>query len=553
MPWTLYRYILSELLKLLGLTTVVMVVVMSFAAAFQPMSDGLLTPAMFVKFVIFTAPTVLGLALPFAGAFASTLTFLRLSNDNEVTACLASGISYRRLLAPVLGLGLVLTVCLLLLANHVVPRFFKMAERTATRDVVGLMAGQLANHEPFVARGANSGGKQSFVIYADQTIQHPPPVLQNTPLPLTQLVELRGVAVGEVNEENEITHDTTAERAQLMVFEDDRTMDAWIKLRLDDVTRHDIGYVKSLRTRMIRVPSQFADDPSFFSSAQLAGLQKQPEHYDRVRKKMDGLAAALATESVRNALAVTRERAVLEGVLEARYVLQASTVENDGSGALQLGGGVKVSYFATGDTSGPPDRLYIAPRAEVHVSTNRFDPEPAIDLTLFEVTVHGSEEDDAPAVGEASLTLRELSWPSKIVSNDLANQDVSQLLAKAAEPTFTASAGVMGGVDALQGAVKKLKRSIVAERNRRAASSVSCALLILVGAVLSIHLRGQTPLTVYFWSFLLAIVTLIVVSTGVNITRGTDTPLAVGLGVLWSGNAMLTGVIAVLYFKIVRH
>ena len=35
MPWTLYKYILRELLKLLGLTTVVLVVVMSFAAAVQ--------------------------------------------------------------------------------------------------------------------------------------------------------------------------------------------------------------------------------------------------------------------------------------------------------------------------------------------------------------------------------------------------------------------------------------------------------------------------------------------------------------------------------------
>ena len=128
-----------------------------------------------MKFVLFTSPTVLGLALPFAGAFASTLTFLRLSNDNEIIACSASGISYRRLLAPVFGLGLVLTVCLLLLANQVVPHFFRLAAQAATRDAVGLMAGQLANHEPFLAKGIDPQGSQSFVIYADETVQHEPP------------------------------------------------------------------------------------------------------------------------------------------------------------------------------------------------------------------------------------------------------------------------------------------------------------------------------------------------------------------------------------------
>jgi len=556
MPWTLYKYILRELLKLLGLTTVVLVVVMSFAAAFQPMSDGLLTPGLFVKFVIFTAPTVLGLALPFAGAFASTLTFLRLSNDNEIVACSASGISYRRLLAPVFGLGLVLTVCLLLLANQVVPRFFRLAAQAATRDVVGLMAGQLANHEPFVARGIDPQGSQSFVIYADQTIQHAPPAGLDSPLPMTQLVELRGVAVGEVNADNRIEHDTTAERARLMVFEDDKTRDAWIKLRLDEVTRHDIGYVKSLQTRMIRVPSQFSEDPKFFSSGELTRLNEAPEGYDGVRRRMDQLAAALATESVRNALAVTRERAVLEGVLSARYVLSAAEVgpgDTDADGGLVLNGGVRVAYYAGGDTAGEPDRTYAAPRADVQVRTNRFDPEPAIDLLLTDATIRGPESSGFPPVNEPSLALRGLAWPSRILSDDLANQTAAQLFARAAEPTFAGASAVAARTRDLHKEVGKLKRSILAERNQRAASAVSCALLILLGAVLSIHLRGQAPLTVYFWSFLLAIITLIVISTGVNVAGGTDSPLGVGLAVMWSGNALLLSVIAVLYVKVVRH
>ena len=556
MPWTLYKYILRELLKLLGLTTVVLVVVMSFAAAFKPMSDGLLTPDLFVKFVLFTSPTVLGLALPFAGAFASTLTFLRLSNDNEIIACSASGISYRRLLAPVFGLGLVLTVCLLLLANQVVPHFFRLAAQAATRDVVGLMAGQLANHEPFLADGIDPGGSQSFVIYADETVQHEPPVGLDTPLRMTQLVELRGVAVGEVNGQNRIENDTTAERARLMVFEDDQTQDAWIKLRLDDVTRHDIGYVKSLSTRMIRVPSQFSEDPKFFSSGELTRLSESPEGFDGVRRKMDQLAAALATESVRNALAVTRDRAVLDGVLSARYVVSAAEVtagEADAHGGLVLGGGVRVAYYADGDTAGEADRTYSAPEASAQVRTSRFDPEPAIDLTLTDATIRGPASSELPAVNEPTLSLRGLSWPSRILSDDLANQTAAQLLARAAEPTFAGATAVAERTSDLRGAVIGLKRDILAERNQRAASAVSCALLILLGAVLSIHLRGQSPLTVYFWSFLLAIVTLIVTSTGVNLAGGHKGLLSFGLAVIWSGNALLVTVIAVLYAKVVRH
>lgn len=559
MPWTLYKYILRELLKLLGLTTMVLVVVMSFAAAFKPMSDGLLTPGLFVKFVLFTAPTVLGLALPFAGAFASTLTFLRLSNDNEIVACSASGISYRRLLAPVFGLGLVLTVCLLLLANQVVPHFFRLAAEAVERDVVGLMAGQLANQEPFVIGDVNPQSSQSFVIYADETIQHTPPVNLDAPLTMIQLVELRGVAVGEVNADNRIEHNTTAERALLMVFEDEVTRDAWIKLELDEVTRSEEGYAKSLDTNLIRVPSQFVEDPKFFSSGDLTRLSAAPEGYDSVRRKMDDLAAALATESVRHALGVTRERAVLEGVLSERYVVSAAEVgpsvaeADDGSGGLTLGGGVRVAYYRNGETAGEPDRTYTAQQANVQVRTSRFDPEPAIYLTLTDATVISPDTLGTPPVNDPSLSLPDLKWPARILSDDLANQTAAQLFARAAEPTFAQAAAVSSGIDGLRRAVARLKLNIVAERNQRAASAVSCALLILLGAVLSIHLRGQSPLTVYFWSFLLAIVTLIIISTGENVTGGTDSPLGVGLAVMWSGNALLIVVIAVLYVKVVRH
>ena len=70
MPWTLYRHILKELLKVMVPTTVVLVLVISFAAAIKPLADGLLEPRALVRFVLFLTPTMLQFALPFAAAFA---------------------------------------------------------------------------------------------------------------------------------------------------------------------------------------------------------------------------------------------------------------------------------------------------------------------------------------------------------------------------------------------------------------------------------------------------------------------------------------------------
>ncbi|MEL7087760.1 MAG: LptF/LptG family permease, partial [Planctomycetota bacterium] len=192
MPWTLYKYILRETGKLLLLTTLVLVVVMSFGAAVQPMSEGKLSAGLLVKFVLFTAPTVLGFALPFAGAFASTLVFIRLANDNEIVACSASGISYLRILAPVFGLGLVLTGGMLFLANSVVPSFYRLAERTVESDAITLLVTQL-NQQRFVELK-----DQGLVIYADTATQFPPQQIEGSVLPMTQLIQLEGVAVGEI-------------------------------------------------------------------------------------------------------------------------------------------------------------------------------------------------------------------------------------------------------------------------------------------------------------------------------------------------------------------
>src|SRR4051794_40448386 len=115
MPWTLYRYILRELLRVLALSGTVLVVLVGFAVAIKPLSDGMLGPWSLVKFVAFTIPTVVGFVLPFAAAFSGTMVFSRMAADNEIIACRASGMSYPTMMLPVFALGLVLTLSLFFL------------------------------------------------------------------------------------------------------------------------------------------------------------------------------------------------------------------------------------------------------------------------------------------------------------------------------------------------------------------------------------------------------------------------------------------------------
>jgi lipopolysaccharide export LptBFGC system permease protein LptF len=555
MPWTLYRYILGELLKLLVLTTAVLVVVMSFGAAIQPMSDGKLSPGLLVKFVVFTMPTVLGFALPFAGAFASTLVFIRLANENEILACSASGISYLRILAPVLALGLVLTGGMLYLSNTVVPNFFRLAERTAESDVITLMVSELntRNHVEF--------DDQDLVIYADRATQFPPQPIEGSALPMTQLIQLEGVAVGETDGEERIRQDTTARAATLMVFGDGQSEDAWVRLNLENVVRYDPGTggysrVDSLRSRPIRIPSPLNDNPKFLSAGDLDAYQREPERHDGVREEIRQLASAMATESLRQAFNAVKDRAVLHGALPGdRYVVSAPTLAEEGEFLRLSAEGdrpVRIDFYADGRVSGNPARTYEASTALVRVRTNALSPEPTIEINLRDVTILGDPSDPGGvAVGNRGITFRQLTWP-RFLPEDLEDRRAGELLAEAAAPAYAASDAVASAGNRLRGVVAELRSEIVAQRHERAASAVSCSLLLLLGAVLSIRLKGQAALLVYFWSFILAIVTLIIINSGVNIVGGTPASLTVGMTVLWSGNLLLLLVLVFSYWRMSR-
>lgn len=553
MPWTLYKYILRELLKLLALTTAVLVVVMSFAAAVQPMSDGQLSAGLLVKFVVFTAPTVLGFALPFAGAFASTLVFIRMAGDNEILACSASGISYLRVLAPVLALGLVLTGGMLYLANYVVPSFYRMAERTIESDVISLLVSQLGQRQTFEFPGEN------IVVYADDANEFPPLPTPGSLLPMTQLVELKGVVVGETDANGTILQDTTAKSAVLQVYGDRATEDAWGVFQLSNVVRYapTTGVLMRLAFTEIgplKIPSPFSDNPKFLSAKDLRRYEREPERFGDVQDGVQRLASAMATESLRNAFEVVKDRAVLHGALQGdRYVLSVPSVkEEDDLLTLSSAPGrpIRVAFFDNGRVEGTPSRLYESESAFVRVRTTALSLEPTIDIELRDVTVTGPNGE--LAVGNKALQFRQLSWP-EFLPADLQDRRARELLAEAGDDAYAASSSVGSAVNALESELQSLRRNIMGQRHERAAAAVSCSLLLLLGAVLSIRLKGQSPLVVYFWSFLLAIVTLIIINSGVNLAGDTKASMALGMGVVWSGNVLLLFVLLLGYRRLSRN
>jgi lipopolysaccharide export system permease protein len=547
MPWTLYKYILRELIKLMAISVAVLVAMISFAAAIKPMSDGLLSPAAMLKFVGYSAPTMLGFALPFAGAFASTLVFTRMAADNEVLACSASGLSYTRILAPVAALGLVLTMGLFYLSNFVVPGFYRMASQTLETDMMSIMVTQLNQNRPFKEI-------PGYVLYADNAVQMPAPPETGA----TRFIQLTGVAVGELDELDRVRADSTAKIANILLFQDDQGSRVTLKLLEAMRYRADVGeleYISSLPIGPETIPSLFDDDPKFRSWPELRQLNDEPERYDEVREAKGELAREVAAAELRTSIREYlkanhgRDGVVLKGSLE-NYLIHSPSVRTV-DGALRLesrpGRPVTIQYPA----EGPFQRRIEAESGSIEIDPGKRELQPSASIELRQVRIFrvpGTE----PMTETPAYTQPGLGWPTPLIADDIESQPLSALQS-AASIHYGKSRNVDNAGKDLDRNILKLGRKIISQLHERAASALTCLMLLVFGAVLAMHLKGHMPLVVFFWSFMLAIISIIIINTGQNLASSTKVTVSAGLTVLWAGNAGMALAILIVYRRLARN
>lgn len=555
MPWILYRYIVKELLKLMIASAVVLVLVISFAASIKPMTEGLLGPEAMIKFLMFTAPAMLTYVLPFAGAFASTLVFLRMTNDNEIVACSASGMSYGQILLPVVVLGVVLTMFLFGMSNFIIPRFHKAAAQTIERDLMSMLVTRLNTGQPFEMRDT--------VLYADGARTVPEEEVSWTRVKPDRVVELRGVVVGQTDRDDVIRGDATARRANVALYRDDGQ--SWVTILLNDVMfyhpeRGQLIYLQRHEWPAVRMPNYFMNRPKYLSWPELRQLARKPERLDRIRKNKVNLAASIAAMNLAEHLRTkhdaeggrTEGSLVLEGGQPgSQYTLRAPVIEARGD-ALTLRATDErpiVVEFRSGTSS---DRRYEARTANVGIEAGEEPNRPIVDIELIEARVHDLRSGGRFTEWERT-TLPRLVPIEPMLDQPVDRYTVGQLLGMAAQPPYDASRQVARAANQLSIDILATSRRIKGQLHARAASSIACLLLLLMGTLISMLCRGSLPLVVFFWSFLLAIVSIVIMTSGQNMAKDIEIPMALSLAVLWSGNLLLVVVLGVVYCRLAKH
>ncbi|MCL2641074.1 MAG: LptF/LptG family permease, partial [Phycisphaerales bacterium] len=177
---TLHWYISRELLRIFFLAASVLTTLLAFGGTFKEVTKRGIEISQLTTIMMNLMPAMLAYTIPIAALFAAVQVYWRLSTDNELTACRASGISFVAIVMPALFLGVVMASTDLLFVNYVVPIFLQKTERVIYSDLGRLLVNQIGRQESFTS------GK--YILYANSAVQIP------TDEPNTTIVCLDGMA-----------------------------------------------------------------------------------------------------------------------------------------------------------------------------------------------------------------------------------------------------------------------------------------------------------------------------------------------------------------------
>ena len=137
------------------LTFVVLIVGHLLFGVIRPVVERGVPIGVVLQFILYQVPNAIALALPVSMLLAAAIGIHRLARDNELVALRAAGISLPGLLAPVWGVGVLVSVTSFLVAEYVQPEADRRAEGIITgvlmsRETLALQPGKFSSVTPEV-------------------------------------------------------------------------------------------------------------------------------------------------------------------------------------------------------------------------------------------------------------------------------------------------------------------------------------------------------------------------------------------------------------------
>lgn len=546
-PWTLWTYVIWELLRVFAVTAGVIVTVIAFGAAAKPLADNSIGAETVLKYVSLAMVPMLQFAMPFAAGFASTLVLHRFATDNEVLAMSACGMSHRRILAPVAIMGGGLCVAMFVLVAFVVPNFWTRMKELATADATQVLVAAVQRGEAVTA--------DRLMIYADSAreVQPPPESGARRRLLLSGVAAIELASAGSAA----VSTEFTAEDAAVDIHDTPRGMVAKVALMNATVIRPGEGALVTVpvaEPEAASVYSGFEKGPKFLTIPGILELRRDVDRSQNVQQAKRPVAAALGERDLWRCI----ERALPSGTLAFTVPGSPRGIRIEGAAvaAGQLSPAAGRDAFRLVETiDGRPVRTASARSGTLRaVSEAGFEPRFALAVQ----STSAAKDLASGLPGRWSPRLDDLV-PEGCVPRDWMQASSAEVLEASRDFPPADGAGPMA---ATARALVRTRANLDLSRAdviwesdshiaNRFAQSASIVLVLLLGACLAVALRQAMPLTVYILAFLPAVANIFMVSGGQLMMS--DGLTAAGAAVMWGGNAVLLAAIVVTWRRLSRN
>jgi lipopolysaccharide export LptBFGC system permease protein LptF len=566
---TLHAYILRELLRVFLLTASALTTLMAFGGMFRPVTKQGIDVSQVMVILINLMPAMLAYAIPIAALFAAVLVYWRMSTDNELTACRAGGISHFSLVIPAILLGLAVASADLVFVNYVVPQFLQKTERLVYRDLGSFIVSQINRQERFQ--------HERLTVTADSA------ELQPTSDPNVNTVVLYGLAATMMDKQDKPIATVVGQKAELRI----RNLAGQDAVEIDISLSNTLGFnpgnafqkvsgsasTISPDGRPFRVPSYFKSKPKFLNWVDLRRIGQKPYLFPRVADIIERIEQARQYEKIaanifvwwqdtraegRNSL--TFAQSSLSGAGRNQVTLQAGRATLNSSadpqkaltftGAENQSGGVRVEQRVDGRLTS----VYTCDSADLVLTVDPFTGTgvgTSLQLRGNVLRENRQQPGFSPVPVSNAPVISGLILDRAVGEVPLVTDDKKGELMTYADESQRPEVRELGRLAHLR--VTELFQKIDSELHSRGSFALSCLTLVLLGAALGILLRGKNPLAVFVVGFVPAIILVLLITGGRQLTESSPRNVIPGIILIWAGNGILLAIVAGVYAKLLRR
>jgi lipopolysaccharide export LptBFGC system permease protein LptF len=554
MSRTLFWYVFWDLLKVFGMASGALAGIMSFGGLLRPLTQKGLDGGQVFLLVKYLMPAMSTYSLPVAALFATTVVYGRMSADNEITACRASGISFLAMTIPAMLLGVCVAVMSLFLLCFTVPAATMRVEQVISSNLAKLIAHEIEqSHETHF---------DTWTVFAERAFLRPP----DPDRPLEQAVLLEGPMVVSYEWPGpprpkwyQVAKDFWSAKDATVYIHENPDASATVDIQLTDGVvfprqfsekKSDQGGVAAGQFGPIEIPSLLAEKTKFFDIFKLKRLENDPSAGSQVQK----VTAQFIEEDESIAMA-GRIAAGLNSAGSYVFVSGPDTYTLTAAGATvsSVGGAMTI-------TAGPTPVVF---RRDTGGQLQW------VSKTGCKLQITAEPMKDPAATATVKVTMPDSTIEAGDTSNVAPLEKVFTIILPpeiAAMKTRTAEKYLHGNLRSAKDRSKLLFEwvdlydHIQSEINARAAFVVSCLLLVLVGSSLGMMFRSGNFLSAFAVSVVPAMLSTVLIVTGQHTAESTPldatmthNPLGVGIALIWSGNVMIFFAAMVLMWRLQRR